>query len=582
MKKIIRQALTAFLSVFMICMTFAVPVYAKAAGTKTDPFIMTAGKVMHYTWNYENSGEESEGIYNLLTIPADGCVKLTFSKPYEPYSSYYGTYHIAVTDAAGRDVIRFRTVTDYSSSADAYVSYKIGLEKGSYLMHMISDVNFTFSDQLKCDATYKYTFTETAFYESEPNDAKNTADPMKAGSFYSGETGEADSSDFYSISLKKGTVCQLKLKGYKDMPDAGMRLMSPSGKVKFLRQDDSSVSGGARVWTFKADADGKYYLAVSCAHSMYPWEYKVCIAKAPAGSLVTIDGTEYYIGSAGKIGKGWKQIGKKWYYFDKKGMAKGWKKIASKQYYFGEDGARVSGWQKIGKKQYYFSKKGVMITGWKKIAKKWYYFSKKGVMTAGWKKLSGKWYYFGKDGVMVTGVQVIGKKVYNFSSKGIMQKGWKKKGSFWYYFGSDGAMVSGKKVKISGKTYEFLGNGVMYDKGLVEKAAKKYAGVSGTPDDLVYSVTKTALGMGGNAYSCLDPKLAHPVPASKARPGDIIAYVDTLKSTLMQTGVYLGGYRSFQVIDYDGVITDYRSVSYYDTPGYETQFYRIDNDIIGD
>ncbi|MCR5794839.1 MAG: hypothetical protein K6G61_05795 [Solobacterium sp.] len=581
MKRIIRQALTAFLSVFMICMTLTVPAYAKAKGTKDDPFIMTAGKVMRCTWNWENSGDGSEGIYNLLTIPADGCAKFTFSKPYESFGLYYGTYFITITDMSDNEVIRFRTVIDYKTT-DPNISYKIGLKKGSYLLHIYCNVNYTYSDQIKCDASYKYTFTETPFYESEPNDSKITADPLKAGKYYGGEIGEAETPDFFSFTLKKGTIYQLKLKGEDDVASGGStRLLSPSGKTKFLRTNESSFSDGARLWTFKADADGKYYFVLSNTRFVYPGEYKVCIAKAPADTLVTIDGIQYLTGTAGTIGTGWKQIAKKWYYFDKKGMAKGWRQISSKWYYFDEEGAMVTGWQQIAKKWYYFSSSGAMLTGWQKISKKWYYFASGGAMVTGWKQLSGKWYYFAKGGAMVTGKQTIGGKDYLFSSSGAMLKGWRKEGDFWFYYGSGGAMVKGKKMEISGKTYEFLNNGVMYDKNLVLKAANTFAGdMMGTPDDLVYAVTKTSLGMGGNSYSCLDPDLAHQIPSSKARAGDLIAYVDKVKGTLKQSGVYLGGYKSFQVVGYYGVIMDYRRMNYYDMPGYETQFWRIDAELI--
>ena len=584
MRNIWKRIMIAATAFFMICMTFPAAVYAETKGTKTNPFIMTAGKVMHYTWNYENSGYESEGIYNRITIPSDGCVKLTFSKPKSVLNDYYSSYYIVITDASDAEVIRFETVRD-NRSTEEYMSYKIGLKKGTYLMNMICREDFSDDDYYadECKASYKYTFTKSANYESEPNNAKNTADPMKIGSVYSGDFGDDGKADFYSISLKKGGIYQLKLKGYDEMESSlSLRLISPSGKAKFFTKSLPSYYLPTAVWTFRADASGKYYIALSGRPFTYPAGYKVSVVKAPAKTVVSIDGADYLTGEAGKLGKGWKKISGKWYYFNEKGRVKGWQKIASKQYYFGEDGARVTGWQKIGKKQYYFSKKGVMITGWKKIEKKWYYFNAKGVMTTGWKKISKKWYYFDQDGIMLTGWQKISKKWYYFTSSGAMHTGWLKDGDWWLYFTSDGTMVRGKTVTIKGKKYEFLNNGVMYDRKLVLTIADELVGESGAADYLVYKLTRFALGMGGASYSRDDPECAHKIPFSKARPGDLIMYVNTDTNGVPQVGVYLGGYKSFQVVGYDAAIVDLRSIYYYGLYGYETQFWRIDRDLSDD
>ena len=574
MRDKLTRILTAITAVLLLCMTSAVPAQAKAKGTETDPFIMTAGKVMHYTWNCENSGDESEGIYNRFTIPADGYVKLTFSRPRNPFSSYYGTYDIIISNASGAEVISFRTVMDYNS-ADEYVYYKIGLKKGTYLMYMRCNVYFPNAEGAECNASYKYTFTQSAFYETEPNNSKQTAVPMKTGSVYSGEYGEESTADFYSISLKKGIIYQLKMKGELGS-SAGLRLISPSGKVKFF---NGSVNYNmTSVWTFKADADGKYYFAVTGHNYMYPAEYKVSIVIAPADTLVMIDGVRYLTGSAGKLGSGWRKISGKWYYFSEKGMVKGWKKLSGKWYYFDENNVMVTGWQKISKKQYYFTASGVMVTGWQKIDKKWYYFNA-GAMVTGWKKLSGKWYYFDADGVMVTGWQKISNKWYYFNSKGAMHTGWLKDGDWWLYFTSGGTMVRGKKMTIGGKTYEFLSNGIMYDKKLVLTIAEELAGQSGAGDYLVYKLTRYALGMGGASYSRDYPDRAHKVSFSEARPGDLIMYVNTDTGKVPQVGVYLGGYKSFQVVGYDAAIIDLRSIYYYDLYGYKTEFWRIDQDL---
>ncbi|MCR5794838.1 MAG: hypothetical protein K6G61_05790 [Solobacterium sp.] len=586
MKNILKRMMIALTAVFMLCMTLTVPVQAKAAGTRNDPFVMTAGKVLHYTWDSDNSGSASAGIYNRFTIPADGCVKLTFTRPYD-YNGYYSTYDITIKDDTGAKVIAFATESDDYYS-DANLVYKVGLKQGTYLMHMKCNAEFYSYSSLPCDASYKYTFTETAFFETEPNNTKLTADPMKTGSVYTGAFGEEKKADFFSISLQKGIIYQLKLKGFADLDEHGakLKLLSPSGTTKTLTKTGSTVSDTTRIWTFRPETAGRYYFSISGFTGAVPAAYKVSVVKAAANQLVTIDGIQYYTGSAGKVFTGWKQISSKWYYFEATGAAKGWRKISNKWYYFSKKGIMVTGWQKISDKWYYFNSSGVMVTGWQKIGKKWYYFSSKGIMTTGWKQLSGKWYYFDKDGVMVTGPQVIGKKVYNFSSSGAMQKGWLKDGDFWFYFGSDGAMVTKKKMTIGGKSYEFLNNGVMYDSALVYKAANALVGRTGSCEDMAYQLTKLAFGMGGMSLSALDPRLAHQVPFSEARAGDIIMYTYVATGGVPHVGVYLDGWTSFQGnwLQSDGtrkaVITDLRYSNYWNRPGYEAQFWRVDMDVL--
>lgn len=78
----------------------------------------------------------------------------------------------------------------------------------------------------------------------------------------------------------------------------------------------------------------------------------------------------------------------------------GWKNIGKKRYYFGRDGIMRIGWQNIGGKTYYFGRNGVMRTGWRKIGEKKYYFDSNGRMTTGYVTIGGIQYYFDRNGVL--------------------------------------------------------------------------------------------------------------------------------------------------------------------------------------
>lgn len=120
--------------------------------------------------------------------------------------------------------------------------------------------------------------------------------------------------------------------------------------------------------------------------------------------------------------------------------------MGGKTYYFVETNSAAytytGGWKKFGKKYRYFDKKGVMKTGWLKVKGKYYYLdTKTGYRTVGLKKLGGKTYYFVEK-----------------NSAAYRYSGWKKFGKKMRYFDKNGVMAVGKQ-KIDGKTYKFDKNG---------------------------------------------------------------------------------------------------------------------------
>ncbi len=95
-------------------------------------------------------------------------------------------------------------------------------------------------------------------------------------------------------------------------------------------------------------------------------------AAAKRAGFTKTNGSWFYLDKKGKVQTGWKTIGGKRFYFEKKGAP-------------GVKGKMVTGWKTIGKKEYYFRSSG-----------------KKGTIGAAykseWKKLNGQEYYFDKNG----------------------------------------------------------------------------------------------------------------------------------------------------------------------------------------
>lgn len=109
-----------------------------------------------------------------------------------------------------------------------------------------------------------------------------------------------------------------------------------------------------------------------------------------------------------------------WNWLEDKSKAIGWKEIDKKWYYFNKDGIMGTGWLNYNGSWYNLSSGGSMNIGWKKIDGKWYHFKDDGSMSIGWINDNGTWYFTNFNGEMETGTLGIDGKVYNFSDSGAL------------------------------------------------------------------------------------------------------------------------------------------------------------------
>ena len=188
--------------------------------------------------------------------------------------------------------------------------------------------------------------------------------------------------------------------------------------------------------------------------------------------LWDIRGRLYWFNDNGSLYTGWKKVplydddgyyrGDFWLYFTSNGAAQGWKQIGGKWYFFDKyDHCRMkTGGTLIGGKEYWFNDDGSLFTGWKKVHNMYYgdvweYFTENGAVENSWKKIDGKWYYFTANMMTTGGPHDIGGKQYFFSDSGVMQTGWKKIDGSWWYFTSSGAAKKDGWLKIGGTWYHF-------------------------------------------------------------------------------------------------------------------------------
>lgn len=174
-----------------------------------------------------------------------------------------------------------------------------------------------------------------------------------------------------------------------------------------------------------------------------------------------------------------------WYYYENGSPVTGWKQVGKKWYYFEDDGRLTDIPVVEDDGKLYVLSSGALVTktGW--VSCKyggytyWFYVKKGGVATTGWKKISKKWYYFDEvDGFMYHDtVTTIGEDstVYVFNSNGqwVNKQGWlclrysycytpyEEYGyKVWYYLDKNGVPLTGLQ-KIGDKYYYFNSDGSM-------------------------------------------------------------------------------------------------------------------------
>ena len=160
---------------------------------------------------------------------------------------------------------------------------------------------------------------------------------------------------------------------------------------------------------------------------------------------------------------GWKTTSKgKMYYVKDKAVKKQWKQIDKKWYYFDADGIMASNEWIEG---YWLNKDGSCTykgkASWCKDDNGWYYMdTKKWYAKNQWQKIDGKWYYFKANGYMAANEYCKG---YWLNKNGTWtyeaKASWKKDKVGWYYIDTKGWYAKSASYVIDGKKYNFNAKG---------------------------------------------------------------------------------------------------------------------------
>jgi glucan-binding YG repeat protein len=176
-----------------------------------------------------------------------------------------------------------------------------------------------------------------------------------------------------------------------------------------------------------------------------------------------------YYDNGTRVRNTWKEINKKWFYFDSSGspIHGDVRNIKNIYYAFNTDGTMATtGWVKLNGYTYYVkNEKGYLATGEQQIGDKYYYFENNGRMRTGIINYNNKIYFLNPDG----------------SWAATAKEGWNSVQGTWYYV-KDGELVCGQELELADGTYYFNYYGAMVKNEVVNQ---KYYGADGK------QVTKT-------------------------------------------------------------------------------------------
>ena len=217
-----------------------------------------------------------------------------------------------------------------------------------------------------------------------------------------------------------------------------------------------SSSTGALLSGWREDGKKKYFFS------------KTSFAAETGLQNHTDDGNSYYFNANGVLQTGWIDIGAKRYRANAEGVIIKNKvfKAGSNYYMAATLGALQTGWKKSGKNMYYFDPETYAAkTGFVTIKGAQFYFTAKGVMKSGFFSIGKKRYYAKPTGSMAKLVKnklfTVGGKVYYAKKDGSLKTGWLQLGKVHYFFDPKTYQADVGFKKRGGKLYYFSPKGAM-------------------------------------------------------------------------------------------------------------------------
>ncbi len=243
--------------------------------------IKESAVVMQYQKEYELAPKTDQSFYYKFTVTQKGYLTLYGDNPYlaESDNGMLQPF-FNVIDANGNCL--WRHYYDLGDEPAAKHGYKIGLNPGTYYFTVTTGL---YSLKNATGAMkYSFAFTPDNYFETEPNNTKESANTYILGTTMSGEYstrpwsfwGKGPCDDFFKMTLQKGKTYIFKASMYeRNLTPQDFRVEDADGEKVFGCRDFKNG-----VYTFVCPATGTYYFragtdSVAMNGTVQPYSFSV-------------------------------------------------------------------------------------------------------------------------------------------------------------------------------------------------------------------------------------------------------------------------------------------------------------------
>lgn len=225
---------------------------------------------------------------------------------------------------------------------------------------------------------------------------------------------------------------------------------------------DSKQTGQYEVELTGLKAGTKYtcYLEIETDGKTYTTSGKSFTTKKETDQGTSTSSSSSSSSSSSTSSKGTNSQGSNTTAKENKSKVNQWSLENGKWYYYGADGFNKTGWFQVGD-IWYWAEKGtneLAMDTWKNLDKKWYYFDPSGAMTAnGWALVNNTWYWMGESGSMTQSQDITVNNVqYSIAPDGTCVDGkWFVENGRWKYYKAGAAGLA--------KNEQFVVDGIQYN-----------------------------------------------------------------------------------------------------------------------
>ena len=270
MKSVKKIAFFIVVTIVIMTISILAAFAAKDGSSVKNAIEIKNGKLYSKTLN---KSDYDKKLYAKITLPSNGLIDFSaFVRCQFLEGCDYcndESYGIRLTLYSDKE-LKKTVLSLCKNSYERYEFYSLPLNKGTYYLEIDpSEHNFA-GEYSSCEPytlNYKYTFSKTEYWESEPNEKKTQADSLTQDYLYKARFTKDSDTDYYSVKLTKGKHYTLRFKSEfitDSMADFfWFYVYNSEGTQIELDYYADYTSEGVCFWKFEAPETDTYYIHVN-------------------------------------------------------------------------------------------------------------------------------------------------------------------------------------------------------------------------------------------------------------------------------------------------------------------------------